>query len=71
MNPHDYEEATRRIDAAFDIPQFDVSGLIRTIYENHGRLPRDRRARYEYLPEDVLTKIEVIVRDVFHIGTGS
>ncbi|MFM0630485.1 hypothetical protein [Paraburkholderia xenovorans] len=71
MNPHDYEVATQRIDAEFDIPQFDVSGLIRAIYANHGRLPRDRRARYEYLPDDVLTRIEAIVRDVFRIGTDS
>lgn len=64
-----YELATLRIDAEFDIPQYDVSALIRSIVSNRGRLPRDGRNRYGYLPDAVLQRIEVIVCEVFRIGT--
>ncbi len=39
---HDaYELAILRIGAEFDIPQYDVSALIRSIVANRGRLPLD------------------------------
>ncbi|MFT4437893.1 hypothetical protein ACMX25_31580 [Caballeronia sp. 15715] len=66
---HDaYELAILRIDAEFDIPQYDVSALIRSIVANRGRLPLDGRSRYGYLPDDVLQRVEAIVREVFRSG---
>jgi hypothetical protein len=64
-----YEVATQRIDAEFDIPQYDVSTLIRSIVANRGRLPPDWRNRYRYLPDAVVQRIEAIVREVFRIET--
>lgn len=58
MSPDAYEVATQRIDAEFDIPQYDVSALIRSIVANRGRLPPDGRKRYRYLPDAVLQRIE-------------
>jgi hypothetical protein len=54
-----------RIDAEFDIPQYDVSGLIRAIHANNGRLPASKRVRYGYLPDVVLARIEAIVQEAF------
>jgi hypothetical protein len=42
-----YELAMQRIDIEFDVPQFDVSGLVRAISENAGHLPADKRDRYQ------------------------
>jgi hypothetical protein len=67
MSPDAYERAMHRIDAEFDIPQYDVSSLIRLIQANHGRLPAAKHQRYEYLPDAVLQRIEAIVREVFQI----
>ena len=68
MSVAPYELAMQRIDQEFDIPQYDVSGLIRVISENAGHLPADKRDRYAYLPESVVSRIEEIVREAFHIG---
>ncbi|WP_029972135.1 hypothetical protein [Paraburkholderia graminis] len=67
MSHDTYERAVQRIDAEFDIPQYDVSSLVRFIQANHGRLPADKHQRYEYLPATVLQRIEAIVREVFQI----
>lgn len=69
MSPDAYGVATQRIDAEFDIPQYDVSNLIRSIVANRGRLPPDGRNRYRYLPDAVLQRIEAIVCEVFRIET--
>jgi hypothetical protein len=71
MSPDAYEVTTQRIDAEFDIPQYDVSNLIRSIVANRGRLPPDGRNRYRYLPDAVLQRIEAIVCEVFRIETIS
>jgi len=68
MTVASYELAMQRIDIEFDVPQFDVSGLVRVISENAGHLPADKRDRYAYLPERVVLRIEEIVREAFNIG---
>jgi hypothetical protein len=61
----------RQVDSEFDIPQYDVSGLIRAISANGGRLPANKRDRYGYLPEEVVLRIEAIVREAFHLASDS
>ncbi|MFM0174111.1 hypothetical protein PQR33_32820 [Paraburkholderia sediminicola] len=68
MNLDAYELAMQRIDEEFDLPQYIVSALIREIQANSGRLPADKHGRYQHLPSSVLTRIEVIVQEVFRIG---
>jgi hypothetical protein len=63
MTVSGYDIAMRRIDAEFDIHQYDVSGLIRAIHANNGRLPATRREQYAYLPDSVLARIEEIVQE--------
>jgi len=70
MNPSAYERAIRRIDKEFDIPQSDVSRLVRLISASGGHLATDKRDRFGNLPDAVLQRIEVIVCEVFCIGTG-
>jgi hypothetical protein len=70
MNLDAYKLAMQRIDSEFDLPQYIVSGLIREIHANWGRLPTDEQRRYKHLPAAVLTRIEAIVRETFGIGMG-
>ncbi|WP_236077968.1 hypothetical protein [Paraburkholderia nemoris] len=55
----------RRIDAEYDIPQFLASSLVRTIAANKFRLPATDRAKYQQLPDEVIARIEHIVREAY------
>jgi hypothetical protein len=65
-----YNNAARQINAEFDIRQYDVSALIHTIAANKGHLSSDKRDRYQYLPSEVVSRIEDIVRTAFCLKSG-
>jgi hypothetical protein len=63
-----YDLAFRQISATFDLPNKDISALIRMIQTNHGRLSGNRRKQFAHLPPDVLNRIEAMTRDAFGGG---
>ena len=65
MTTSGWDIAMHRIDAEYDIPQNDASSLVREIATNGFRLPPLCRAYYRYLPNEVIARIEQIVRDAY------
>ncbi|KAG0162172.1 hypothetical protein DFQ30_002880 [Apophysomyces sp. BC1015] len=60
-----FDEARKRLDAEFDLPQSDLSALIRMVKFNNGKLSTTKRKQYYYLPDDVIAHIEEVVREAF------
>ncbi|ASL47825.1 hypothetical protein bAD24_III10540 [Burkholderia sp. AD24] len=60
-----WDLAMRRIDQEFNIAQFLASALVRIIATNEFRLPAAERARFERLPDDVISRIEHIVIEAY------
>jgi fido (protein-threonine AMPylation protein) len=60
-----YDLAFSTLDNEFDLPQKDLSALIRMIHSNKGMLSLHRRKQYGSLPDDVLDRIEAVVRQSF------
>lgn len=60
-----YDAAFQRIAAEFDLPNKDISALIRMIQSNQGRLSENRRRQFAHLPEGVFARIEAITREAF------
>ncbi|WP_239499019.1 MULTISPECIES: hypothetical protein [Paraburkholderia] len=55
----------RRIDAEYDLPQFLASALVRKIAANQFRLPPTERVKFQRLSDEVIARIEEIVRDAY------
>lgn len=66
-----YDVAFRQIDTEFDLPQKDISALIRMIQSNQGNISANRRKQFSHLPNTVLDRIQEIVRDTFFSAIGS
>jgi len=62
-----YDLAFSRLNSKLDLPQKDLSALIRMIQANKGILSAKRRKQYSHLPESVLSHIEEVVRGSFEI----
>jgi len=60
-----WDIAVRRIDAQYDLPQFVASSLVRRIAANKFRLLATDRAKYQQLPDEVISCIEHIVRQAY------
>jgi hypothetical protein len=60
-----WDIAMRHIDDEFDIAQFMASALVRKIAANHFRLPAADRDKFERLTDEVIARIEQIVRDAY------
>ncbi|MGT2469314.1 hypothetical protein [Paraburkholderia terrae] len=55
----------RNLDAELDLPQFEASALVRKIAANRFRLPTADRAKFQKLPDEVIARIEDIVREAY------
>lgn len=60
-----YDLAFSKLNNELDLPQKDLSTLIRMIQSNKGTLSANRRKQYYYFPEKVLNRIEEVVREAF------
>ena len=60
-----YDLAFSTLNNELDLPQKDLSALIRMIQSNNSTLSASRRKQYYYLPEKVLNRIEDVVRQAF------
>lgn len=60
-----YDLAFSTLNNELDLPQKDLSALIRMIQSNKGTLSANRRKQYHYLPTTVLDRIEEVVRQAF------
>jgi hypothetical protein len=65
MASNGWDIAMGRIDAEFDIPQSLASSLVRNIAANNFRLPPTQRDRASMLPEEVIVRVETIVRTAY------
>jgi hypothetical protein len=62
-----YDIAFQQISEAFDLPNKDISALIRMIQSNQGKLSVHRRKQFAHLPEEVLDRIEAITHGAFGV----
>ena len=60
-----YDLAFSTLNNELDLPQKDLSALIRMIQSNQNTLSAKRRKQYVHLPEEVLNRIEEVVRQTF------
>lgn len=60
-----YDMAFSKLNNELDLPQKDLSALIRMIQSNKGTLSGSRRKQYYHLPEKVLNRIEDVVSEAF------
>ncbi|MFM0215462.1 hypothetical protein [Paraburkholderia caledonica] len=60
-----WDIAMRRIDLEYDLPQFVAASLVRKIAANGFRLPAADRSKFAQLPDEVIARIEQIVRDAY------
>lgn len=65
-----YDLAFSILNNELDLPQKDLSALIRMIQSNEGTLSTKRRKQYYYLPETVLDRLEEVVRESFQTKTA-
>ncbi|MDR6202146.1 hypothetical protein [Paraburkholderia graminis] len=65
MTNSGWDIAMWRIDAKYDLPQFVASSLVRKIAANHFHLPATDRHRFQPIPDDVIARIEDIVRQAY------
>jgi hypothetical protein len=61
-----YDKAFNAIEREFDLPQKDVSSLIRMVKGNNGVLSNKRRKQYLHIPEQVLNRIVEIINAEFN-----
>jgi hypothetical protein len=61
-----YEKAFALLDAELDVPNKDLSALIRMTHSNSGVLSEHRRKQYNHIPKHVLDRIEQVVREAFN-----
>jgi hypothetical protein len=66
-----YDLAFQQISGAFDLPNKDISALIRMIHSNRGSLSGNRRKQFAHLPDEILDRIESITRDAFGVAAES
>jgi hypothetical protein len=58
-----YDSAFAQLNSELDLPQKDLSALIRMIQSNNGMLSASRRKHYYYIPKEVLDRIELVARE--------
>ncbi|WP_233800179.1 Fic family protein [Paraburkholderia sp. HP33-1] len=61
-----YDRAYQQLDAELDLPNKDLSALIRMIYSNKGVLSENRRKQYSHVPKRILDRVEQVVRETFN-----
>jgi hypothetical protein len=66
-----FDQASRLIDARFDLPQKDIARLIRMIRGNGGRLAKRKRTQFDWIPDEVITEVESMVCDAFDLDRES
>lgn len=65
-----YDSAFAQLNNEFDLPQKDLSALIRMIQSNNGTLSAHRRKQYGHLPADVLDRIELVAKEALETATS-
>ncbi|MEB0014357.1 Fic family protein [Glaciimonas sp. Gout2] len=60
-----YDLVFSKLNSELDLPQKDLSALIRMIQSNKGSLSSNRRKQYHYIPDHVLNHIEEVVFQAF------
>lgn len=61
-----FDKAYQQMDAELDLPNKDLSALIRMIQSNKGVLSENRRKQFNHVPKHILDRIEQVVREAFN-----
>jgi hypothetical protein len=64
-----YDETKSAIQRIVDIPDRIIDQLIRLIHNNHGRLSKRKRDKFEKLTDAEIQKIEKAFQDIFEMPT--
>jgi hypothetical protein len=60
-----FDAAFEQLNGELNLPRPDLSALIRMTQSNNGKLSSHKRKKYAYLPDDVIARIEEVVREAF------
>ncbi|HLZ15837.1 MAG TPA: hypothetical protein VKQ08_02310 [Cyclobacteriaceae bacterium] len=62
-----YDEAKSAIQKIVDMPDRNIDQLIKLIHNNHGRLSKRKRDKFEKLTDPEIQKIEKAFQDIFEM----
>jgi hypothetical protein len=60
-----FDMAFEQLNDELNIPRPDLSALIRLVHSNNGKLSSNKRKIYRHLPDEVIARIETVVREAF------
>ncbi|WP_322053197.1 Fic family protein [Paraburkholderia bannensis] len=63
-----FDAAFEQLNGELNLPRPDLSALIRMVHSNSGKLSSNKRKSYPHLPDDVIARIEEVVREAFKLG---
>ncbi|WP_028208476.1 hypothetical protein [Paraburkholderia nodosa] len=59
------DAAFEQLNGELNLPRPDLSALIRMVQSNNGKLSSNKRKTYSHLPDEVIARIEEVVREAF------
>ncbi|QBQ95740.1 Fic family protein [Paraburkholderia pallida] len=60
-----FDSAFEQLNDELNIPRPDLSALIRMVQSNNGKLSSNKRKTFKHLPDEVIARIEDVVREAF------
>lgn len=65
-----FDSAFEQLNSELNLPRPDLSALIRMVQSNNGKLSTNKRKAYAHLPDEVIARIEDVVREAFGPATA-
>ncbi|WP_116142053.1 Fic family protein [Trinickia diaoshuihuensis] len=65
-----FDTAFEQLNGELNLPRSDLSALIRMVQSNNGKLSSNKRKRYPHLPDEVILRIEEVVRETFESASA-
>jgi hypothetical protein len=65
-----FDAAFEQLNGELNVPRPDLSALIRMVQSNNGKLSSNKRKTYAYLPDEVIARIEEVVREAFNSASA-
>lgn len=61
-----FDAAFEQLNGELNLPRPDLSALIRMVQSNNGKLSSNKRKAYSHLPDELIARIEEVVREAFN-----